>query len=192
MHMIKIVKCQLIQCHLNQAAACHFKLKFDLSESARILDPTFLSEYTLAELLLVGQVSLPTSYYSCSKKLEYPSSSASWTETSSRNDSVSWFEGFWQTPCCCEHLKSLIEGQWFFFFFLQRLHSTTTVQKCNSSSPGHLWSAQIQQDPSFDESVSGAQGGLIFQGPGEYVPYDFWVGRGRLNSKMCGSGWWIM
>lgn len=60
-------------------------------------------------------------------------------------------------------------------------HKTPTPQELSGPLP---WSKS-------DELIWGTWGGPVFQDP-EKVLYDLGVVRGRRNSKMWGSGWWIM
>lgn len=139
-----------LQCHLNQAATCHLKprwcfrvkLNFTIQLFCLVCD---LTQNTLLEWLkMFWQVSLSISYNNCSKKLEYPSRFSK-LDRSVKKDSVSSFEGFPSDGVSLlahEEVFSLREGWW--YFFLQRiLHSTTTVHRCDSPSPGPTWSVQI-------------------------------------------------
>lgn len=93
MHMTKLLNAKL-QCHLNQAATCHLKPQFDVSESTQFRIQVLTWAWPRNALKCFNKFHSSNLLTVVLKSWNIQAGSASWTDRLSHKDSVSRFEVF--------------------------------------------------------------------------------------------------
>lgn len=135
---------------------------------------------------MVDQVSLPTSYSNCSKKLEKSKHVHKMDRLSQKGQFKLNWRFLANVVLLLTHAEVFSPNRWVIVFSFNTIHSIITVHKCSSPSPGPAKSAHMAVKAWW--WVDLRHGRLMSLKDPENLLYDFGLGRGRRNSKMCGSG----